>query len=116
MAPALLSLLLAACIAPMPAAPAATPTTDPDIYNQLPDTTIFEPGQCSVVLDAATPAFTSSTLGGEPSGTIDAGTYEVGVAADYGSSLWYMLNGVGEVSFVNSANVASTEGDCSTAS
>jgi hypothetical protein len=104
---------LAAC-SPIAPEPAPTPTVDPDIYNQVPDTTVFEPGQCSVVLDAPAPTYTSNTLGGQPSGEIAAGTYAVGVAADYGSSLWYMLNVAGETPFINSASAASTEGDCST--
>ena len=93
-------------------APNATPTIDPDIYNQVPDTTVFQPGQCTAVLDAPAPAYTSSTLGGQPSGEIPAGKYEVSVAADYGSSLWYGLNGAGEANYINSTSVASTEGDC----
>jgi hypothetical protein len=93
----------------------ATPTIDPAIYNQVPKTTVFEPGQCSVVLDKPTPGFTSNTLGGQSSGEIPAGTYQVGVAADYGSSLWYQLNGVGEINYINSTSAASTKGNCSTA-
>lgn len=92
----------------------ATPTIDPDIYNQVPTTTVFEPGQCSVILDEAVPAYTSSTIGGQPSGEIAPGTYDVLVAAGYSSSLWYSLNGVGEVSFINSSDAESTEGDCVT--
>ena len=106
---ALAVLFLAAC-SPI----TAEPTPDPDIYNQVPDTTVFVPGQCSVVLDAPAPAYTSNTLGGQPSGEVAAGTYEVGVAADYGSSLWYMLNVAGETPFINSTSAASTQGDCST--
>ena len=116
---ATLLLLLGGCviqpIAPAAGeAPAATPTIDPDIYNQVPATTVFEPGQCTVVLAAPAAAFTSNTLGGQSSGEIPAGSYEVAVAADYGTSLWYMLNGVGATNFINSASVASTEGDCAT--
>lgn len=90
----------------------ATPTIDPDIYNQVPDTTVFEPGQCTAILDEDVPAYTSNTLGGQSSGEIPAGEYEVGVAADYGSSLWYALNGVGTTNYVNSTSVSSLEGDC----
>lgn len=92
----------------------ATPTVDPDIYNQVPDTTVFEPGQCTVVLDEAAPAYLSNELGGQASDQIAAGRYEVGVAADYGSSVWYMLNGVEGANYINSTSVTSTEGDCST--
>ena len=91
----------------------ATPTVDPDIFNQVPDTTVFEPDQCTAVLDEAAPAYTSNTLAsGQPSGEIPAGEYEVGVAADYGSSVWYALNGVGTTNYINSASVSSFEGDC----
>jgi hypothetical protein len=92
----------------------ATPTIDPDIFNQVPDTTVFEPGQCAAVLDAPAPAYTSNTLGGAASGEIPAGEYEVGVAADYGSSLWYALNGVAGPNYINSTSVASLVGDCET--
>ena len=106
-----LSLLaLAACA--RPSAPAATPTVDPAIYNQVPKTTVFEPGQCKVVLNTPVPAYTSSTLGGQPSGEIPAGTYEVGVAAQYSTSLWYALNNVGSANYINSTSVSSTSGDC----
>jgi hypothetical protein len=71
--------------------PEATPTVDPAIFNQVPDTTVFEPGQCTAVLEAPAPAFTSNTLGGASSGEIPPGEYEVGVAADYGSSVWYAV-------------------------
>lgn len=94
----------------------ATPTIDPDIYNQVPETTVFDPGQCMVVLDEAAPAFTSSTLGGASSGEIDPGEYEVGVAADYGSSVWYALNGVEGPNYINSTSVSSQVGDCATGS
>lgn len=91
----------------------ATPTIDPDIYNQVPDTTVFEAGQCTAVLDEAVPAFTSNTLAsGQPSGEIPAGEYEVGVAADYGSTVWFGLNGVGTTNYINSDSVMSLEGDC----
>jgi hypothetical protein len=94
--------------------PEATPTVDPDIFNQVPDTTVFEPGQCTAVLEAPAPAFTSNTLGGASSGEIPPGEYEVGVAADYGSSLWYALNGVEGPNYINSTSVSSLEGDCDT--
>jgi hypothetical protein len=90
----------------------ATPTIDPDIYNQVPDTTVYEPGECTVVLDAPAPAYTSNTLGGSPSGEIPAGQYEVGVAADYGSSVWFMLNNAGATNWVSSASVSSLTGIC----
>lgn len=96
--------------------PDATPTVDPDIFNQVPTTTVFEPGQCMVVLDETTPAYLSNEIGGQASGEVAAGTYEVGVVADYGSSAWYMLNGVDGANFINSDGASSTEGDCSTGS
>ncbi len=93
--------------------PAATPTVDPAINNQVPKTTVFEPGQCKVVLKAPAPAYTSSTLStGQPSGGIPAGTYEAGVAVQFSTSLWYGLNDVGEASFINSTSVSSTTGNC----
>ncbi len=111
--------LMAACTpVAAPAAPAAetTPTPDPDIYNQVPDTTAYEPGACIAVLDAPAPAHASNTLGGAPSGEIPPGRYEVGVAADYGSSLWFMLNGVAAPdNWINSTSVASLEGACAPA-
>lgn len=91
-----------------------TPTIDPDIYNQVPDTTIYEPGECTVVLETPAPAFTSNTLSGQPSGEIPAGQYEVGVAADYGSSLWFMLNDAGATNWINSSSVAALHGVCAT--
>jgi hypothetical protein len=91
---------------------AATPTTDPAIYNQVPDTTVFEPGECTVVLDETVPAYTSNSLGGEPSGEIPAGRYEAGVKATYSTSVWYGLNNVGTSNYVNGGNVASLEGSC----
>lgn len=96
------------------ASPAAAPPIDPDIYNKMPATTVFAPGQCSVILDAPAPAYTSNTLGGQSSGEIAAGIYAVGVAADYDSSLWYGLNDLGATSYINSTSVTATEGDCST--
>ena len=92
----------------------ATPTVDPDIYNQVPDTTTYGPGECTAVLDAPAPAYTSNTLGGASSGEIPAGQYEVGVAADYGSSLWFGLNNVGAANWINGASVSSLIGDCAT--
>ena len=103
-------LALAACASP--SAPAATPTIDPAIYNQVPKTTVFELGQCQVVLSAPAPAYTSNTLGGQSSAQILVGTYEVGVAAQYSASLWYGLNGVGTTNYINSSSVSSTSGDC----
>jgi hypothetical protein len=85
---------------------------DPAIYNQVPKTTTFAAGQCKVVLSAPAPAYTSSTIGGVPSGQIPAGTYEVGVAAQYSTSLWYGLNNVGTANYINSFSVSSTSGDC----
>lgn len=108
----MMGLAMSACTAT--SSTAATPTIDPDIYNQVPKTTVFEPGQCTVVLDSPAPAYTSSTLGGESSAEVAAGSYEVGVAADYGSSLWYMLNGVEGANFINSSSASATEGNCDT--
>ncbi len=85
---------------------------DPAIYNQVPKTTTFAAGQCQVVLSAPAPAYTSNTIGGVPSGQIAAGTYEVGVAAQYSTSLWYGLNNVGTANYINSFSVSSTSGDC----
>lgn len=110
----LVLILLAACAAPVAAPPTATPTVDPDIYNKVPKTTVFEPGQCHVVLKTPAPAYTSNTLVGQSSGEIPAGEYEVGVAADYGSSLWYGLNNVGTTNYIKSTSVSSVVGDCAT--
>ena len=107
----IMGLVMSACTSAT-SSPEATPTTDPDIYNQMPTTTVFEPGQCTIVLDSAAPAYTSSTLGGESSAEVPAGRYEVGVAADYGSSVWYMLNGVEGANFINSSSASATEGSC----
>jgi hypothetical protein len=104
--------LLAACTVQFIPANTPTPTIDPDIYNQVPATTMFEPGVCTVVLDAPVAAHTSNTLGGQLTGEIPAGEYEVGVAADYGSSLWYGLNNVEGPNYINSASVSSTMGTC----
>ena len=103
-------LAMAACASP--GGPAATPTIDPAIYNQVPKTTVFEPGQCNVTLNAPAPAYTSHNLGGVPTGQIPAGTYEVGVAAQYSTSLWYGLNNVGTANYINSTAVSSTSGNC----
>jgi len=114
----LLPLVTACSPVTTPAAPVvvATPTPDPDIYNQVPDTTVYEPGECIAVLDAPAPAHASNTLSGAPSGEISPGRYEVGVAADYGSSLWFMLNGVAAPdNWINSGSVASLEGACAPA-
>ena len=48
--------------------------------------------------------------GRQPSGEIPAGQYEVGVAADYGSSLWFRLNDVGETNWINSSSVSALDG------
>lgn len=112
----LLGLALAGCVPATSVSTPATPTVDPDIYNVVPDTTVYEPGECTAVLDAPAPAFTPNTLAsGQPSGEIPAGEYEVGVLADYGSSQWYMLNGVGTANFVNSNSVSSLKGACAAA-
>ena len=105
-------IVAAACYPPAGPVTPATPTVDPDIYNQVPETTIYNPGECSAVLDAPAPAYTSNTLGGQPSGEIPAGPYKVGVAADYGSSLWFMLNDVETPNWINSASVSSLDGLC----
>jgi hypothetical protein len=110
--PMLLTLLLVLAACAGPSAPAATPTIDPAIYNQVPKTTMFEPGQCKVTLTAPAPAYTSNTIGGQSSGQIPAGTYEVSMAAQYSTSLWYALNGVGTANYVNSSSVSSTSGNC----
>jgi heat shock protein HslJ len=107
---AIMLLVLAAC------APAATPTIDPAIYNQVPKTTMFEPGQCKVTLSAPAPAYTSNTLGGQSSGQIPAGTYEASMMAQYSTSTFYALNGVGTANYINSSNVASTSGNCGSSS
>ena len=51
-------------------------------------------------------------IGGQSSGEIPAGQYEVGVVADYGSSLWYGLNNVGTANWINSTSVSSLTGTC----
>jgi hypothetical protein len=78
----------------------------------VPDTTVFEPGQCTAVLDAPAPAYTSNTLGGQPSGEIPPGEYEVGVAARYSTSVWYALNDVGTTNWINDTSVTSFVGEC----
>ena len=55
------------------------------------------------VLNAPAPAYTSTSWAVEHSGEIPAGQYEVGVAADYGSSLWYGLNNVGATNSMSTA-------------
>jgi heat shock protein HslJ len=109
----LLMAVLAACVPlPAPANP-PTPTVNlDDIYNHVPDTTVYEPGECTATLAAPVPAYTSNTLGAAPSGEIPAGHYEVGVEADYGSSVWYMLNGVGATNWINSTSVSTLTGAC----
>ena len=44
-------IVAAACYPPAGPVTPATPTVDPDIYNQVPETTIYNPGECSAVLD-----------------------------------------------------------------
>ena len=109
---ACLSIVLIVAVACYPPVRPVTPTVDPDIYNVTPDTTVYQPGQCIAVLDAPAPAYTSNTLGGQPSAEIPAGRYEIGVAADYGNSLWFMLNDVIGPNWIDSASVASLEGIC----
>jgi hypothetical protein len=104
-------LALTACYPATPVVP-ATPTADPDIYNKVPKTTVYDPGACTATLSAPAPAYTSNTLGGQPSGEIPAGTYEVGVAADYGSSVWFGLNNMGTTNWINSASVSTLNGAC----
>ena len=107
---ALLLPLLAGCYPP--AGPVA-PTPNPDVYNVVPDTTVYDAGECMAVLAAPAPAYTSSTLSGAPSGEVPAGTYEVGAVADYGSVVFFMLNGVpAPTNWITSASVASLEGAC----
>ena len=105
--------IMAAC-APVTRFAPATPTADPDIYNQVPDTTVYEPGECTAVLAAPAPAHTSNTLGGQPSGEIPAGRYEVGVAADYGSSLRFLLDRAGGANWIQRSSGAALEGVCAT--
>jgi hypothetical protein len=100
------------CAGQVPTQPAATPTIDPAIYNQVPETHVFEPGQCTAVLDEPAPAYTSNTLGGQPSGELPPGEYEVGVAAKYSTSLWYGLNNVPGPNYISSDRVSSLVGEC----
>ena len=90
----------------------ATPTVDPEIYSGVPDTTVFEPGQCSVVLSTPAPAYAANTLGRQSSGEIAAGTYQVAVAAHYKTSTWYKLYGVDVPDYINTTSVAFTSGNC----
>ncbi len=101
--------LLAACYPP---AGPVTPTPNPDVYNVVPDTTVYGPGECIAVLTAPAPAYTSNTLSGPPSGEIPPGRYEVGVLADYDSVAFFMLNGVLGPNWINSASVAELQGAC----
>jgi heat shock protein HslJ len=109
----LLMAVLAACVPlPAPANP-PTPTVNlDDIYNHVPDTTVYDPGECTATLKTSTPAYTSNTLGGQSSGEIPAGQYGVGVVADYGSSLWFMLDYASTANWVNSASVSALTGVC----
>ncbi len=108
-----LALIVVAACSPISPITPATSTPDPAVYNVVPDTTVYEPGQCSVVLDAPTPAYTSNTLSGQPSGEIQPGSYEVGVAADYGSRVFFMLNDVPPpANWIDSASASSLEGLC----
>jgi hypothetical protein len=104
--------VLAACV-PLPApVGTATATVDPAIYNKVPATTVYEAGQCTAVLSAPAPAYTSNAIGGQSSGEIPAGQYGVGVAADYGSSVWFMLDYAGAANWINSTSVSSLTGAC----
>jgi hypothetical protein len=102
------------CIALPAPGGSGTPTPDPEIYNQVPKTTVYEPGQCTAVLTAPTPAYTSNGLASQPTGEIPAGQYEVGVVADYGSSVFYGLNNVGTTNWIKSTSVSSLTGACAT--
>jgi heat shock protein HslJ len=102
---------LAACYPPATPVPS---TPNPDVYNQVPDTTIYGPGDCIALLEAPAPSYTSNTLSGAPSGEVPAGTYDVGVVADYGSSIFYQLTSAAEPNWVASASVASLSGACAT--
>ena len=116
------SLLILVLLLPILAAcyPATAPVSTGDAdhrsrhLQQGAQTTVYEPGQCTAVLNAPAPAYTSNTLGGQSSGEIPAGQYEVGVAADYGSSLWYGLNNVGATNWIKSTSVSSLIGACAT--
>ena len=109
----LLSMVLGACIPVTAPAAAPTPTVDPAIYNQVPDTTLYEAGECVATLAAPTPAHTSNTLGGPPSAEIAPGEYSVAMTADYGSSLWLMLGEVAApANWINSNSVTALSGAC----
>ena len=54
-------LLFVACSEQM-VLPIAMPTVYPDIYNVVPGSTVFEPGQCTVLLDSPAPAYTLAWL------------------------------------------------------
>ena len=103
--------VLAACNEVNTRAP--TPTISPAASDQAPQTTLFERGQCKIVLKAPAPAYVASAIsGGQASGEIPPGTYEAGVALQYGGSLWYGLNDLGMASYIDSASVAATTGNC----
>ena len=109
----LLGLMLPVFAGCYPPSGPVTPTPNPDVYNQAPDTTVYDAGECTAVLGAPAPAYTSNTLSGAPSGEVPAGRYEVGVVTDYGSIVFFMLNGVpAPANWINSASVASLEGAC----
>lgn len=108
--------LLAACYPPAGPVTPAAPTPNPDVYNVVPVTTVYDAGDCIAALDAPAPAYTSNTLSGAPSGEVPAGVYEVGVVADYGSVVFFMLTGVpAPANWINSASAASLEGACAAA-
>ncbi len=109
----LLVLVLPVFAACYPPAGPVVPTPNPAVYNQVPDTTVYDAGECFAVLDAPAPAYTSNTLSGAPSGEVPAGRYEVGVVADYGSIVFLMLSGVpAPINWINSASAAFLEGAC----
>ena len=92
-----------------------TPASTPAASDQAPQTTLFERGQCKIVLKAPAPAYAASAIGGgQSSGEIPPGTYEAGVALQYGGSLWYGLNDLGMASYINSTSVSATTGNCTT--
>lgn len=106
-------MLLAACNLVTTPAVGPTPTVDPAIYNQVPDTTMYEPGECVATLTAPTPAHTSNTLAGPPSADVAPGEYAVAMTADYGSSLWLMLSEVAApANWINSNSVTALSGAC----
>ena len=110
----LLLLVAAACYPPAVPASPPTPTPDPEIYNKVPTTTVYDPGQCTAVLTAPAPVYTGNGLASPPTGEIPAGQYEVGVVADYGSSVFYGLNNVGTTNYIKSTSVSSLTGACAT--